>query len=248
MSPADLTVDDLLALNRQATVARLVSALVHDVNNALQVISGSVELIQGRDDLAASVQTGLARISGQVAHAATTVAAVTAFSQSHASQSQPEPSGPVAVGATVLRGVALRRHALSRANIEVVLDIDSDGDPDDVRVLGQPSQLLLIVVNLLHNAEHALSQVRGRRLSLSLTREGADVVLRVANNGAGVPVDDRERLFDPFASTGPRADVLGLGLPVSAHLARAHGGSLVLEPSATGACFALRLPRLEPEA
>jgi len=238
MPASDLTPDDLIALNRQATVARLLSALAHDVNNALQVISGSVELLQGRRGLDEPVQIGLERIGGQVSSLAAAVAAVTAFSQS-----QSAVEGPVSIGATVLRALALRRTAIARTSI--ALTVDAEGAAD-VRVRGRAPHVLLAVLNLVHRAEQTLFRRPGAQLTVRAYGEGADAVVRIEDNGPAIPADDRVRIFEPFASTGARPEVLGLGLPVSALIARAHGGSLTLEPLETGSRFELRLPRLVP--
>jgi signal transduction histidine kinase len=237
MFPADLTTDDLIALNRQATVARLLSALAHDVNNALQVISGSVELLQGRSGLDEPLQIGLERIGGQVSALAGAVAAVTAFSQ----QAQSEVETSVSIGATVLRAVALRRTAIGRTSIALTVDAGGAGE---VRVRGRAPHVLLAVLNLVHRAEQTLFRRPGAQLTVRAYAEGADAVVRIEDNGPAIPSDDRARLFEPFASTGSRPEVLGLGLPVSALIARAHGGSLTLEPLDAGSRFELRLPRI----
>jgi len=59
-----------LTLNRLATIARLVAGAAHEVNNALQVIGGSAELLQNRSDLPEPVQRTLTRIRDQANRAA----------------------------------------------------------------------------------------------------------------------------------------------------------------------------------
>jgi signal transduction histidine kinase len=247
MPHVELTTDDLYALNRQATVARMLSTLAHNVNNALQVIAGTAELLQQRSDLGEPTRQGLARIRGRASAAAAVVGEVLAFSQA-----RPEARGTLQLGAIARRAVLLHGNDLSRANIDVRLEIDEA----DALVEGYESQLLQVALNLIDNAEGALRPVTGATLTVSVVVEGGDAVLRVADNGPGVAAHDRDRIFDPFVSTGPRGQVRGqmqgqmppqgLGLPVSVALAREHGGSLVIEPSAVGATFALRLPRVVP--
>lgn len=68
------------------------------------------------------------------------------------------------------------------------------------------------------------------------------VFIRVLDDGAGIPIDLRERVFTPFFST--RATGTGLGLAVVRRAAEAHGGTVeVTEARGGGACFALILPR-----
>ncbi len=71
---------------------------------------------------------------------------------------------------------------------------------------------------------------------------GAWVVITVADQGPGIPLELRSRLFDRFAR-GPGSTGLGLGLYLASRVAAAHGGTLTLDPeSAVGARFSLRLP------
>ena len=84
------------------------------------------------------------------------------------------------------------------------------------------------------------------------------MTLEVEDSGSGIPEEARERIFDRFVrlSGTPRADGVGLGLPIARAIVRAHGGEIELaapEPGdskagsrAPGARFILRLPRAAP--
>ncbi|NNL86119.1 MAG: hypothetical protein HKP27_10725, partial [Myxococcales bacterium] len=67
-----------------------------------------------------------------------------------------------------------------------------------------------------------------------------ELVIRVADNGPGVPEALRERIFYPFFTT--RESGSGVGLALAQKLVAAHGGSLLLERQRVGACFAIHLP------
>jgi two-component system, OmpR family, sensor kinase len=73
----------------------------------------------------------------------------------------------------------------------------------------------------------------------ALRRDGA-VELHVADDGAGVPAADRQRVFEPGFSSGLNG--AGLGLPLARRLARAAGGDVELADRDPGACFVVRLP------
>ena len=60
--------DDVISLNRLATVARVLSGTAHDVNNALQIIGGSAELLEGQPGLAEPARRALTRIRSQATH------------------------------------------------------------------------------------------------------------------------------------------------------------------------------------
>lgn len=110
--------------------------------------------------------------------------------------------------------------------------------------LGDPLQLGRVVGNLLENARaHAAS-----RVEVTVGADGATSWVGVADDGPGVPDDQRERVFDRFHRGDPArsraSSGTGLGLPIARALARRHGGDVVLEPGESGARFVLRLPRL----
>ncbi|NEC87342.1 ATP-binding protein [Streptomyces sp. SID12501] len=112
-----------------------------------------------------------------------------------------------------------------------------------VEVAGSRTQLGRLVANLLDNAQrHARSAV-----TVSVRREGARAVVEVGDDGDGVPVADRERVFERFvrldAARSRDDGGAGLGLAIARDVAVRHGGTLtVREATAGGALFELRLP------
>ncbi len=126
-------------------------------------------------------------------------------------------------------------------------------------VLGETALLLRVLGNLIDNAL-ANTPARGWiRLRAGVAKGGPHVVtLEVEDSGPGIPEEARERIFDRFVrlSGTPRADGVGLGLPIARAIVRAHGGEIELaaaEPvnsksgsRSGGARFVVRLPRVVP--
>jgi signal transduction histidine kinase len=108
-----------------------------------------------------------------------------------------------------------------------------------LRVRADPGRLRQALANLMDNARAAPGATR-----ILLDAENApDGALRVivADDGQGVPVDLRDRLFQPFVSRTPGGT--GLGLAIVAKVMEAHGGTATLEPRpGWGTCFVLTLP------
>jgi signal transduction histidine kinase len=81
-----------------------------------------------------------------------------------------------------------------------------------------------------------------RRITLSASRSGSVVQIRVADTGPGLPAKARENLFKPFKGSA-RSGGTGLGLAIARELVLAHGGSIALEESvARGTAFLIELP------
>ncbi|GGP08686.1 HAMP domain-containing protein [Nonomuraea glycinis] len=112
----------------------------------------------------------------------------------------------------------------------------------DVAVRGVRMQLGRVLANLLDNAQrYGNSEVR-----VIVTREGDQAVLAVENDGADIPLEDRERIFDRFArldaARSRDAGGTGLGLAIARDVAIAHRGDIRVEDCPGCARFVLRLP------
>jgi signal transduction histidine kinase len=121
--------------------------------------------------------------------------------------------------------------------------------PSRLLVQADPVALDQIVHNLLLNALQAMERVDAshRHLLLTLTVQGGQAELAVADSGPGIAPDVLPRLFEPFFST--REGGLGLGLSLCESLAQGMGGSITAaNGSADGAVFRLRLPLKEERA
>jgi two-component system OmpR family sensor kinase len=135
-----------------------------------------------------------------------------------------------------LTGLAAEECA--RAGAELVPADDSRS----LVVQGVAKLLRRAVRNLLENARRYSSGP----VTVELRREGGDAVVRVRDQGPGVPPAERERIFEPFyrlAGASERFGGVGLGLALVRSITQRHQGSVHYEgQEGTGACFVLRIP------
>ncbi len=149
----------------------------------------------------------------------------------------------------VRRTVALCRHHLKLHNISLqspYFDVH-DGFPLWSRVRGDANQLQQVLLNLIVNAQQAITAHRGYgTVRITLAPDGPDrVVLAVEDDGPGVPQDQRDLIFRPFYTTKPAGQGTGLGLSISAGILDSHGGELSLDSHPQGgAIFRISLPSL----
>jgi signal transduction histidine kinase len=114
--------------------------------------------------------------------------------------------------------------------------------PDPVRAPGNACWLEQVMANLLTNAiRHSPP---GARVDVTIALEGGEAVCKVADQGPGVPSDDRERVFERFVQGGGRRGSIGLGLYICNRIVGLHGGRIWVEANdGGGARFAFCLPR-----
>ncbi|TYC51562.1 sensor histidine kinase [Rhodobacterales bacterium] len=123
----------------------------------------------------------------------------------------------------------------------VCLRLDLPEEPLEAETA--PLRVEQILVNLLRNGADAAAGQDVGQVCLTAVSENADLLLRISDNGPGVPEGLRERIFDPFFSTKANSEGMGLGLAISIRLAEDLGGSLSVGANAGGgAAFDLRLP------
>jgi PAS domain S-box-containing protein len=135
---------------------------------------------------------------------------------------------------------ALRLAALDRSHVVRVRERLADGLP---QVVGSSNRLVQVLLNLLLNANQALAGRDGALVEAETEWDGRHVLVRVRDNGPGIPEDQLERIFDPFFTTRDPSEGTGLGLSIAFDIVREHGGKLGVESTpGDGACFTMRLP------
>lgn len=109
------------------------------------------------------------------------------------------------------------------------------------KITASPQQLEQVFLNLIVNAVQATKGSGTVRITTAL--EAEEVVVRIADDGEGIPGDVAERIFDPFFTTKAVGEGTGLGLSISHQIIQGHGGDIRVEsPASGGACFRVSLP------
>ena len=116
-----------------------------------------------------------------------------------------------------------------RRRVDIAVDL-----PGDDAVVFETVRLEQIIVNLLRNALDALADRDDGAILIQGEHRGECVVLSITDNGGGIPLALREQIFDPFFTTKPDGKGLGLGLSISAAIARDFGASLALVEAPPG--------------
>ena len=114
---------------------------------------------------------------------------------------------------------------------------------------GDPKRIEAVLRNLIENA----AKYAGDRsiIRVSASQQGNNLIIRVEDEGPGIPSEDSERIFESFfrVENGLKRATpgAGIGLAICQGFVRAHGGEIWLEPRAKGTSIAFSLPLMEPE-
>jgi len=144
-------------------------------------------------------------------------------------------AGAVVSQATELLGYLARS---ARVRLEVKRPLEA------IPVRGVPSRLNQAVTNLVQNAIDAAGERgAGGRVTVELASAGSEVVIRVSDDGPGIPADVLPRIFEPLFTTKPYGKGTGLGLPIVREVVQGEfQGTIEVESSDGGATFVVRIP------
>ncbi|MBB3223618.1 response regulator [Pseudoduganella umbonata] len=218
--------------------------LAHELRNPLGPIRNAVELLRSLDPHSSPAQENARRVilrqTDHMVRLVDDLLDVSRISQGKITlrRAQVELCGLLRSAAeTAEPNIAARQHVLT-----VKL-------PDhEIWVDGDSVRLTQVVGNLLNNA--AKFTAPGGRIALAACLEGDEAVIRVTDNGIGIPAEQAETIFDLFAQAGHSPDRvqdgLGIGLSLVRTLVNLHGGDVSVHSEGTGegSTFEVRLPTL----
>ena len=207
----------------------------HEMRTPLTGMRANLDALERNPDLPVAERQALVRaMTAEQERVVRLLEGLQALARGDAAESLPREQVELADLVDAAAYAARRRHP------DVAIDLDDR--IGDARVLGWPAGLRLIVDNLVDNA--ALHGRPGGHVRVALDRDGAALVVRVDDDGPGIPAGDRERVMEPFArGHGALAPGTGLGLAIVAQQVALHGGTLRLGGSELGGLgVEVRLP------
>ncbi len=130
------------------------------------------------------------------------------------------------------------QHKLKHANMEVKRHFD--GNLPKIKANG--GELNQIWTNLIDNAIYAMWHTDEKTLEVRTCMEGANILVEIADSGAGIPPEAQARVFDAFYTTKPVGKGTGLGLDIVYRIVRNHHGAISFQSSPGRTVFQVRLP------
>ncbi len=223
--------DEMLRRDRLAVMGAMVASVAHDVRNPLFALRCNQPILEETLEEVGVFTGEVAEICEDNRLAVDTIWKVVQSMERVAAH--PEESEAV----DVEKCFALCRKLLKRQLMDANVSLQTAAPPGLV-VEATAGEMAQILINLLTNAIE-VSPAQSTIYMTASERDGR-VVVRVKDQGPGVPSGQEEAIFAPFQSSTPGG--MGIGLSIAREMARRHSGDLTLSSSETGACFDLSLP------
>lgn len=230
---------------RLSAMGELLAGISHELNNPLSVLVVQAAALEesATDERSAKGASRIARAADRCARIVKSFLAM--------ARQEPAEMLPLDLNTVIEDALEVTAYSLRTSGIEVSLRLAKHLPA----VRGDADQLRQVLTNLLVNAHHALQDIEGpRRLAISTRHRKQDdkVIVKVKDNGPGVPAEIRARVFEPLFTTKEVGVGTGMGLSLCHRIMEGHGGRIELEGGAAregaGAVFVLKLPTAPPPA
>jgi len=249
--------EDLLQMEGQLrrsqkmqTIGTLAGGIAHDFNNILTPIFGFAHMALQGTTPDSPVYGDLQHIVKSAERARDLVRQILVFGRQGES-----PRSPIQ-----LLNVTKEAVQMMRAMLPTTIEIKTRLASNCANILGDPTQIHQILINLCTNASHAVN-TNGGLIEVRLQNEtldadfchlhtpslapGSYVLLQVKDNGQGMPPEVIDRIFEPFFTTKPVGKGTGLGLSVVHGIVRSHHGEIFVESKpGEGATFRVYFPAI----
>lgn len=226
----------LVQSEKLASMGQLVGGAAHELNNPLTAMLGYAELLAATE-LTPEQRSLAAKISQQTKRVRALVSSLLSFAKQ-----LPSSKAPVDVNAILQTCLKLSQPQMEVARVASSVEMANPLP----RVHADSNQLLQVFSHIITNAVNAMSG-RGGTLTVSTRAEGDLVVIQFADTGPGMA--EPGRVFDPFYTTRPVGQGIGLGLSACYGIIQQHGGKITgRNREEGGAIFQIDLPAAQPTA
>ena len=225
----------ILESQKLAALGVMARGIAHEIRTPLAVSSSAAQFLM-EDDLVPEFRRVCAeKVRSGIRKASTIIENLLRFAHPSADKSKT----PLDLLRVVKEALTLVDHQAKVQNIE----IRTHFPPEPCQVLGVPSLLEQVFINLLLNAMNAMPN--GGTVDVFAEQAAGEVLLRVTDTGEGISKEDLDKIFDPFFTRAPLGKGTGLGLSICYSIVDQHGGSISVESeSGKGSTFTVKLPSL----
>ena len=228
----------LLQNEKLAAVGQLVAGVAHELNNPLSAIAAMSDFLLERPDTPEDDAKPLQLIHEQAVRASEIVKNLLDFARAGSGVRQ-----AVDLNEVVERTVQFVSHELRLRRVLCEVSLH----PDLPRIMADRSRIQQVVLNLLTNAYQALGEVDNPVIRVQTSVRDQAAIMRVSDNGPGVPAATSSEIFQPFFTTKDSGFGTGLGLSISHDIVAEFGGTITLNSESGNTSFEVSLPAVSSD-
>jgi signal transduction histidine kinase len=242
------TQSQLIQSEKMASLGELTAGIAHEIQNPLNFVNNFSELsnelmeemkeelavgnMQLANEIAGDIKQNLEKINHHGKRAADIVKGM--LQHSRTSSGVKEPTDINALADEYLR---LAYHGLRAKEKNFNADFKTEFDVSLPKINVIPQDIGRVLLNLINNAFYAVSEKNLTGLdndykptvTVSTKNLGNQIEISIKDNGPGIPLEIKDKIFQPFFTTKPTGKGTGLGLSLAYDIVKAHGGEITVE-------------------
>ncbi len=238
--------------HKMEAIGTLASGIAHDFNNIIQAIMGYTELVMDDLPVGSPAHCNLVKVMNAARHSGDMVRQILTFSRRSEAEAKAIDIVPI-----VKEGLKFLKSA-----IPSTIEIEENIQPDLGMILGDPTQIQQVLMNLCVNASQAIKGDKGTILieleEVNLDNNfagynpplaaGKHIRLAVSDTGSGIPSNIMSKIFDPYFTTKVAGEGTGLGLSVVHGIVSSSNGAITVNSDpGKGTTFSVYFPLVEQE-
>ncbi len=231
--------DELMHSERLASIGRLAAGVAHEIGNPVTAIDCLAQNMRYETENPELLEMAN-QIQEQTRRVTRIVQSLMNFAHAGHHSTEHEP-----VNLAHIINEAMQLLRLSKRSQDIQFE---NLCHDSLYLLGDAQRLVQVFVNLLSNARDASRP--GQTIRVDAEADKHQLVVRVVDEGHGVPADKLDRIFEPFFTTKEVGKGTGLGLSLVYSIVEEHYGHIAIESPVSngrGTCVKVSLPRYHPE-
>lgn len=209
----------ILNMNPQNNTEQIMAEIVHEIRNPLTAVKGFLQLIQpylkeiGKEQYAKVALSELNRVNQLI------------YEYLQGNKPQPHSTEVLSLNKVVQDLILLYESELFLKNIQLTTDLTVQ--PVSLKI--QESQLKQVLLNIMNNAIEAIEEKNGliREIKISTHIERTYAVIKITDNGGGIPSELIDKLFNPYYSS--KKDGTGIGLYICKKIIESYEGTIQVE-------------------
>jgi two-component system, NtrC family, sensor kinase len=261
-----ITQAQLIQSEKMASLGELTAGIAHEIQNPLNFVNNfsevNIELIDdmqqavqsGNMDEAFAISTSLKDNEEKIIHHGKRADAIVKGMLQHSRASAGEKE-TVDINSLTEEYLQLSYHGIraKEKNLDVVLKTELDTGIGNLEIV--PQDIGRVLLNIFNNAFYSVKQKKKEIgtnyepiVAVSTEKNNGNIEIHIRDNGVGIPHKQVDKIFQPFFTTKPTSQGIGLGLSVSYDIVKAHGGSIIVKTKeGEGAEFVIHLPANEDD-
>jgi signal transduction histidine kinase len=253
----------LIQSEKMASLGELTAGIAHEIQNPLNFVNNFAEVsaemleeikeeIDNKEyEEVKNIANDLKRNLEKITHHGKRAESIVKGMLQHSRVTQGERV-PTDINSLCDEFLRLSYHGLRAKNRTFNSDFETHFDESIPKIELNTQDIGRVILNLINNAFQAVAEnpemkYENRdspKVIISTKNLGDKIVISVADNGPGIPVEIKDKIFQPFFTTKPTGQGTGLGLSLAYDIVKAHGGELkVSSTNSMGTCFTVILPK-----